>query len=163
MLHLTGAALVMAAAFWLRTALRTQRSERRRALRDLASALTLLSDAVRTTLSPLPHLLQSVPCALAARGFFDAVLDALSRDMPLARAWCLSAEMLPLPAREQALLASLAAAFGGDEQAVCTALTQTAAQLLSAERALADAERAESRVADAICLGGGAIVCILLL
>lgn len=163
MLHLMGGALVMAAAFRLRAQLWMQRARRRTALREIAAALMMLGDAVHATLAPLPRLLRELSCGETARGFFEAVSKELARGASFDRAWSLCVQALPFDAREKAMLAAVGAAALGDEGAICAALTQAAARLSAAEEALASSERAQSRVTDALCLGSGAILCILLL
>ena len=52
---------------------------------------------------------------------------------------------------------------GGDEESVCAALTLAASELSRLEEELRQRERETGRITAALCLGGGAMLCILLL
>ena len=54
-------------------------------------------------------------------------------------------------------------ARGGDEESVCAALTLAASELSRLEEELRQRERETGRITAALCLGGGAMLCILLL
>ena len=54
-------------------------------------------------------------------------------------------------------------ALGGDEESVCAALTLAASELSRLEEELRQRERETGRITAALCLGGGAMLCILLL
>ena len=53
--------------------------------------------------------------------------------------------------------------LGGDEESVCAALTLAASELSRLEEELRQRERETGRITAALCLGGGAMLCILLL
>ena len=59
--------------------------------------------------------------------------------------------------------AALGHALGGDEESVCAALTLAASELSRLEEELRQRERETGRITAALCLGGGAMLCILLL
>ena len=56
-----------------------------------------------------------------------------------------------------------AGTLGGDEESVCAALTLAASELSRLEEELRQRERETGRITAALCLGGGAMLCILLL
>ena len=58
---------------------------------------------------------------------------------------------------------ALGHALGGDEESVCAALTLAASELSRLEEELRQRERETGRITAALCLGGGAMLCILLL
>ena len=62
MLRLTGAALILGAALRLQRSLSVRGRLRRKTLRALANAFLSLESAVRSTLTPLPALLQELRC-----------------------------------------------------------------------------------------------------
>ena len=163
MLRVTGAALVLLSAAALRWRLLSGARLRRRTLRTLAEAFSALESAVRVTLAPLPALLRELPCGEEARAFFDAVLRGLARERTLAQAWEDAARSLPLGETERAAVAALGGAPAWDEQSFCAALRRTAELLDASERRLASEEREQGRVTTALCLGGGAVLCIMLL
>ena len=163
MLHLTGAALLLAASALLRQALLSRARQQRRTLRALADGLLSLAESVRATLAPFPALLNAMPREGAAGDFFLSVCTLLSRGETLSDAWRTAAEALPLPERERSAVASLASALGGEEESVCAALHRASAELLSAERALHAREREDGRVVSALCFSGALLFAILLL
>ena len=126
MLHLTGAALLLAASALLRRAILSRARQQRQTLRVLSDGFLSLAQAVRATLTPFPALLETVPREGAA------VHALLSRGETLSDAWRTAAEALPLPERERSAVASLASALGGEEESVCAALHRASAELLSA-------------------------------
>ena len=163
MLRLTGAALLLGAAFLLRQDILARGRRRRDTLRALAGGFLALERAVRLTLSPLPALLHELSCAPEADAFFSAVSARLAAGQTLERAWREEAQRLPLDPREREAVALLGTALGGGEDGVCTALAQASELLAQQERALASAARAGARVTTALCLGGGTLLVILLL
>ena len=70
---------------------------------------------------------------------------------------------LPIAARERETVSALGHALGGDEESVCAALTLAASELSRLEEELRQRERETGRITEALCLGGGAMLCILLL
>ena len=142
MLRLTGSALILGAVLWL------QRSFHLR---------TLLRQR------PLPALLRHLSCEPEAAGFFEGVTANLARGEPLASAWEHAAKTLPIAARERETVSALGHALGGDEESVCAALTLAASELSRLEEELRQRERETGRITAALCLGGGAMLCILLL
>ena len=163
MLHLTGAALLLAASALLRRAILSRARQQRQTLRVLSDGFLSLAQAVRATLTPFPALLETVPREGAAGMFFSSVRTLLSRGETLSDAWRASAEALPLPERERSAVASLASALGGEEESVCAALHRASAELSSAERALHAREREDGRVVSALCFSGALLFAILLL
>ena len=144
MLRLTGSALILGAALWLQRSFHLRTLLRQRTLRALSGAFLALESAVRLTLTPLPALLRHLSCEPEAAGFFEGVTANLARGEPLASAW------------EHA-------ALGGDEERVCAALTLAESELSRLEEELRQRERETGRITAALCLGGGAMLCILLL
>ena len=69
MLRLTGAALILGAALRLQRSLSVRGRLRRKTLRALANAFLSLESAVRSTLTPLPALLQELRCESEAAIF----------------------------------------------------------------------------------------------
>lgn len=129
MLHLTGAALLLAASALLRRAILSRARQQRQTLRVLSDGFLSLAQAVRATLTPFPALLETVPREGAAGMFFSSVRALLSRGETLSDAWRTAAEALPLPERERSAVASLASALGGEEESVCAALHRASAEL----------------------------------
>jgi len=115
------------------------------------------------TLTPLPALLRHLSCEPEAAGFFEGVTANLARGEPLASAWEHAAKTLPIAARERETVSALGHALGGDEESVCAALTLAASELSRLEDELRQRERETGRITEALCLGGGAMLCILLL
>ena len=163
MLHLTGAALLLAASALLRRAILSRARQQRRTLRALSEGFLSLAQAVRATLAPFPALLETMPREGAAGAFFFSVRALLSCGETLPGAWRTAAEALPLSEREKSAVASLASALGGEEESVCAALHRASAELLSAERALHAREREDGRVISALCFSGALLLGILLL
>lgn len=163
MLHLTGAALLLAASALLRRAILSRARQQRRTLRALSEGFLSLAQAVRATLAPFPALLETMPREGAAGTFFSSVRALLSCGETLPGAWRTAAEALPLSERERSAVESLASALGGEEESVCAALHRASAELLSAERALHAREREDGRVISALCFSGALMLGILLL
>ena len=153
MLRLTGSALILGAVLWLQRSFHLRTLLRQRTLRALSGAFLALESAVRLTLTPLPE----------AAGFFEGVTANLARGEPLASAWEHAAKTLPIAARERETVSALGHALGGDEESVCAALTLAASELSRLEEELRQRERETGRITAALCLGGGAMLCILLL
>ena len=158
MLRLTGSALILGAVLWLQRSFHLRTLLRQRTLRALS-----LDSAVRLTLTPLPALLRHLSCEPEAAGFFEGVTANLARGEPLASAWEHAAKTLPIAARERETVSALGHALGGDEESVCAALTLAASELSRLEEELRQRERETGRITAALCLGGGAMLCILLL
>ena len=95
MLHLTGAALLLAASALLRRAILSRARQQRQTLRVLSDGFLSLAQAVRATLAPFPALLETVPREGAAGMFFSSVRALLSRGETLSDAWRTAAEALP--------------------------------------------------------------------
>ena len=163
MLHLTGAALLLAASALLRRAILSRARQQSRTLRALSECFLSLAQAVRVTLAPFPSLLETMPREGAAGMFFSSVRALLSRGETLSDAWRTAAEALPLSERERSAVESLVSALGGEEESVCTALHRASAELLSAERALHAREREDGHVVSALCFSGALLLGILLL
>lgn len=163
MRRLTGAVLILAASFLLRQSLLASAARRKRTLRSLAHALTAIEYSVRLTLAPLPVLLREAHVSGEVRRLFDRVAAALACGEPLESAWRDAVRELPLSAREREMAASLGSALGGEEESVCTALAQASRTLAGMERALAEEDRQRAQITTAVCLGGGALLSILLL
>ena len=163
MLHLTGAALLLAASALLRRAILSRARQQRRTLRALSEGFLSLAQAVRASLAPFPALLETMPREGAAGTFFSSVRALLSCGETLPGAWRTAAEALPLSERERSAVESLASALGGEEESVCAALHRASAELLSAERALHAREREDGRVISALCFSGALMLGILLL
>ena len=158
MLRLTGSALILGAVLWLQRSFHLRTLLRQRTLRALSGAFLALESAVRLTLTPLPALLRHLSCEPEA-----AVTANLARGEPLASAWEHAAKTLPIAARERETVSALGHALGGDEESVCAALTLAASELSRLEEELRQRERETGRITAALCLGGGAMLCILLL
>ena len=84
MLRLTGAALILGAALRLQRSLSVRGRLRRKTLRALANAFLSLESAVRSTLTPLPALLQELRCESEAASFFADVTAGLAPLLHLA-------------------------------------------------------------------------------
>ena len=162
MLRLTGSALILGAVLWLQRSFHLRTLLRQRTLRTLSGAFLALESAVRLTLTPLPTLLH-LSCEPEATGFFEGVTANLARGEPLASAWEHAAKTLPIAVRERETVSALGHALGGDEESVCAALTLAASELSRLEEELRQRERETGRITAALCLGGGAMLCILLL
>ena len=134
MLRLTGIVLILGAALWLQRSFHLRTLLRQRTLRALSGAFLALESAVRLTLTPLPALLRHLSCEPEAAGFFEGVTANLARGEPLASAWEHAAKTLPIAARERETVSELR-----------------------------QRERETGRITAALCLGGGAMLCILLL
>ena len=156
MLRLTGSALILGAVLWLQRSFHLRTLLRQRTLRALSGAFLALESAVRLTLTPLPALLRHLSCEPEAADFF-------ARGEPLASAWEHAAKTLPIAVRERETVSALGHALGGDEESVCAALTLAASELSRLEEELRQRERETGRITAALCLGGGAMLCILLL
>ena len=143
MLRLTGSALILGAVLWLQRSFHLRTLLRQRTLRALSGAFLALESAVRLTLTPLPALLRHLSCEPEAAGFFEGVTANL--------------------ARERETVSALGHALGGVEESVCAALTLAASELSRLEEELRQRERETGRITAALCLGGGAMLCILLL
>ena len=163
MLRLTGSALILGAVLWLQRSFHLRTLLRQRTLRALSGAFLALESAVRLTLTPLPALLRHLSCEPEAAGFFEGVTANLARGEPLASAWEHAAKTLPIAARERETVSALGHALGGDEESVCAALAQASRTLAGMERALAEEDRQRAQITTAVCLGGGALLSILLL
>ena len=163
MLRLTGSALIIGAALWLQRSFRLRILLRQRTLHALSGAFLVLESAVRLTLTPLPALLRHLSCEPEAEGFFADVTADLARGEPLASAWEHAAKKLPVGVRERETVSALGHALGGGEESVCAALTHAANELSRLEEELRQRERETGRITAALCLGGGAMLCILLL
>ena len=161
--RLTGTALLLGAALLLRRSILLRAKDRQRTLRALAAAFAALEQAIRLTLAPLPALLRTLSCAKEAKAFFCAVTDGLSGEGTLADAWRAAALRLPLEERERETVAALGLALDGEEACVCAALRQAAQTLSAMERSLAEAVPQRERITTALCLGGGALLVIVLL
>ena len=101
MLRLTGAALILGAALRLQRSLSVRGRLRRKTLRALANAFLSLESAVRSTLTPLPALLQELRCESEAANFFADVTAGLARGGPLAAPGGRGAQKRPLGTRER--------------------------------------------------------------
>ena len=163
MLRLTGAALILGAALRLQRSLSVRGRLRRKTLRALANAFLSLESAVRSTLTPLPALLQELRCESEAASFFADVTACLARGEPLAAAWEGAVKNLPVCTRERETVCALSRSLNGEEESVCAALHRASAELLSAERALHAREREDGRVVSALCFSGALLFAILLL
>ena len=163
MLRLTGSALILAAALWLQRSFHSHALLRQWTLHALAGAFLSLESAVRLTLTPLPALLRHLSCEPEAEGFFADVTADLARGEPLASAWEHAVKNLPIGARERETISALGHALGGEEESVCAALTHAASELSRLEEELRQRQRETGRITAALCLGGGAMLCILLL
>ena len=163
MLRLTGAALILGAALRLQRSLSVRGRLRRKTLRALANAFLSLESAVRSTLTPLPALLQELRCESEAANFFADVTAGLASGEPLAAAWERAAKKLPIGTRERETVCALSRSLDGEEESVCAALHRASAELLSAERALHAREREDGRVVSALCFSGALLFAILLL
>ena len=161
MLRLTGSALILGAVLWLQRSFHLRTLLRQRTLRALSGAFLALESAVRLTLTPLPALLRHLSCEPEAARFFEGVTANLARGEPLASAWEHAAKTLPIAARERETVSALGHALGGDEESVCAALTLAASELSRLEEELRQRERETGRITAALCLGGGAMLCIL--
>ena len=157
MLRLTGSALILGAVLWLQRSFHLRTLLRQRTLRALSGAFLALESAVRLTLT------RHLSCEPEAAGFFEGVTANLARGEPLASAWEHAAKTLPIAARERETVSALGHALGGDEESVCAALTLAASELSRLEEELRQRERETGRITAALCLGGGAMLCILLL
>ena len=154
MLRLTGSALILGAMLWLQRSFHLRTLLRQRTLRALSGEFLALE---------LPALLRHLSCEPEAAGFFEGVTANLARGEPLASAWEHAAKTLPIAARERETVSALGHALGGDEESVCAALTLAASELSRLEEELRQRERETGRITAALCLGGGAMLCILLL
>ena len=163
MLRLTGSALILGAVLWLQRSFHLRTLLRQRTLRALSGAFLALESAVRLTLTPLPALLRHLSCEPEAAGFFEGLTANLARGEPLASAWEHAAKTLPIAARERETVSALGHARGGVEECVCATLTLAASELSRLEEELRQRERETGRITAALCLGGGAMLCILLL
>ena len=165
MLRLTGSALILGAVLWLQRSFHLRTLLRQRTLRALSGAFLALESAVRLTLTPLPALLRHLSCEpeAAERVSQRRYSLPLPRGEPLASAWEHAAKTLPIAARERETVSALGHALGGVEESVCAALTLAASELSRLEEELRQRERETGRITAALCLGGGAMLCILLL
>lgn len=163
MLRLTGAALILGAALRLQRSLSVRGRLRRKTLRALANAFLSLESAVRSTLTPLPALLQELRCESAAASFFADVTAGLVRGEPLAAAWEGAVKNLPVGTRERETVCALSRSLNGEEESVCAALALSARELTAAEGELRQQAREQGRITAALCLGGGVMLCILLM
>ena len=162
-MKLLGAALILFGAALQCHALLGARRQERAALRELSAALEGLERGIRASLMPLPRLLGQRGAGKYADAFFADVLAQLENGTPLPDGWRKAAARTPLGEREQAVLSGLADALGGEEESVCAALTLAASELSRLEEELRQRERETGRITAALCLGGGAMLCILLL
>ena len=163
MLRLTGCVLILAAALWLQRSFRLRAVLRQRTLRALSNAFFALESAVRLTLTPLPALLKHLNCEAEATAFFEGVNARLLRGESLPLAWERAAKELPVGAREREVVSALGHALGGEEESVCAALVLASNELSRLEEELRQKERETGRITAALCLCGGAMLCILLL
>ena len=163
MLRLTGAALILGAALRLQRSLSVHGRLRRKTLRALANAFLSLESAVRSTLTPLPALLQELRCESEAASFFADVTAGLARGEPLAAAWEGAVKNLPVGTRERETVCALSRSLNGEEESVCAALALSAHELTAAEEELRQQAREQGRITAALCLGGGVMLCILLM
>ena len=121
MLRLTGAALILGAALRLQRSLSVRGRLRRKTLRALANAFLSLESAVRSTLTPLPALLQELRCESEAASFFADVTAGLARGEPLTAAWEGAVKNLPVGTRERETVCALSRSLNGEEESVCAA------------------------------------------
>ncbi len=163
MLRLTGSALILGAVLWLQRSFHLRTLLRQRTLRALSGAFLALESAVRLTLTPLPALLRHLSCEPEAAGFFEGVTANLARGDGQSLCGVLPCRGKRFAARERETVSALGHALGGDEESVCAALTLAASELSRLEEELRQRERETGRITAALCLGGGAMLCILLL
>ena len=87
----------------------------------------------------------------------------LASGEPLAAAWERAAKKLPIGTRERETVCALSRSLDGEEESVCAALALRARELTAAEEELCQQAREQSRITAALCLGGGVMLCILLM
>lgn len=165
MLKLAGAALIAGGALMIRQRLLLAGKRERETLDDLAAALACLERGVRTSLRPLPRLLEERGIGRYADEFFERVLAARAADAdrPLSDCWREAARRLALSARERETLARVSDAFGGEEEGLLSALHGALEELNAARRERARTAREDARLINAVCLSAGTLLTILLI
>ena len=162
-MKLLGAALILCGAALQCHALLGARRQERAALRELSAALEGLERGIRASLMPLPRLLGQRGAGKYADAFFADVLAQLENGTPLPDGWREAAARTPLGEREQAVLSGLANTFGGEEDAVLSALRAAAQALRST---LTERERQsarDTRLVTTLCFSLSLLVTILLI
>ena len=82
--------------------------------------------------------------------------------MPFSR-WEGAVKNLPVGTRERETVCALSRSLNGEEESVCAALALSARELTAAEEELRQQAREQGRITAALCLGGGVMLCILLM
>lgn len=135
----------------------------RQVLRELAAALELLAHGVRTSLLPLPRLMERRGQGEFADDFFARVLALRESGAPLDCCWRETAQTLPLRPQERCTLLHAADAFGQSEEGVVSVLFECAREL----RAALTVHRSEAvqskRLTLTLCFGGGVLLVVMLL
>ena len=156
-------ALIMAGCVALRQTWCAARRREQRLRRALSAALAQIAREVQLLLTPLPRLLRRRGRREMADGFCAAVTEKLDAGETLSAAWRAAAFALPLPEEEREALARCGASLDGTAETACASLTLAAGELDRAyERAAAELP-ARERLATALCLSLGALLCVVLL
>lgn len=162
-MKLLGAVLILAGSSLTAMYRLAEGRRERQALRELAAALELLAHGVRTSLLPLPRLMERRGGGTFADGFFAHILTAWGEGASLGERWRAAAEMLPLRARERETLARAADAFGESEEGITAVLLDCARSLRESEAVRRDEAAASQRLTLTLALGGGVLLTVMLL
>ena len=146
----------------------TRLAERRRqwdTLSDMLSALRQMGEEIRLARAPMPLLLEDLakPLCPDAAAFFNQTSEALRRGENLAESWQRELSCLPLPPEDIRALEPLGAAFGGDEEQACKAISRAVYELAKHAEERAAERKGEDRRAAALCFSAAALLVILLI
>lgn len=162
-MKLLGAVLILTGSTLAATHRLSEERRERQALRELAAALELLAHGIRTSLLPLPRLLERRGGGDIADGFFARVLSARGEGASLGELWRAAAQTLPLRAQERETLARAADVFGETEEGVTAVLLECARSLREAETVRRGEAAASQRLTLTLTLGGGVLLTVMLL
>lgn len=163
-MKLLGAVLILSGSLLVRARLLLTRRRERQALCEIIAALEYLARELRSSLLPLPRLLERRGLGAYADEFFSQTLTlhTADGDIPFALCWREAAARLPLAAPERETLLRTAEAFGGEEESALAALRGGISALRAALEGRQVEERRNGRLTGALCLSGGMLLVILL-
>lgn len=161
-MKLLGATAILAGSTLAATRRLAEGRRERQTLRELAAALELLAHGVRTSLLPLPRLMERRGGGIADE-FFARVLTACADGTSLGICWRAATQTLHLRAAERETLARAADAFGETEEGVVAVLLDCARSLREAETVRSHEAMQSQRLTLALALGCGILLTVMLI
>lgn len=132
-------------------------------LRALVASLTMLSQQISATLTPLPRLLRQGDWPREAEPFFLMILDGLDGGNTPEQSWRDAAQTMPLKENERALLAVPSTVLRGEEEQLLRALRASAEALEAAARERAARRGERERLITAVCVCGTLMLLLVIM